>query len=348
MAFKRLVWPILIVFLAGLLLAGCGGGQKASQGEKPQAEKSQTEKPKAEKYPTRPVKIMVTHGPGSTTDIATRLMVPYLSKNLGQPVVVENLEGGGGRVARAQVFKEKADGYTLLATGFPSTQLGELLYKGAYKTAEWTYLYNFQGGGDYGTIYVAKDSPYQSLKDLVEASKKKPLTLGMAGLGSGTHLMSSLMREKAGLQHQIVPFDAAQVVMAVLGKQVDAALDSASGIATEGRVRLLSVLSDHGRSALAPDVPSTAEQGYPGMEVSFRIGLVGPPGMPEEVVKVLSEAMKKATSDPALAADYQKAKMALDPLAPGDFKKANQDLLAALQAVVPTMEKEMKTIGTKQ
>lgn len=105
MSRKRLVWLVLSVFLAGLTLGGCGGGQKASQGEKPQAEK-----PKAETYPTRPVKILVTHGPGSTTDIATRLMVPYLTKYLGQPVVVENLEGGGGRVARAQVFKEKPDG----------------------------------------------------------------------------------------------------------------------------------------------------------------------------------------------------------------------------------------------
>ncbi len=295
----------------------------------------------AAKYPTRAVKVYLTHGPGSGIDIVARLAVPYLSKYLGQPVVVENLEGAGGRTARAQVFKEKPDGYTLLISGFPSMQLGELVYDGQYKTAEWTYIHNIQGGGDYGIVYVSKDSPLKTYDDLVKASQTKSLKIAIPGVGSSAHLFAVLLREKAGLKSSVVQFPAAQEVMAVMSGDVAAATDTASGISGDDRVRGLAVASDGARSPMFPNVPTSKELGFPGLEVPYRVGLVGPPGMPADVVKVLTDAMEKALADPGFKADFDKAKLIPEPMLPAAFKQSNVDLLKALQDVVPSMKKDM-------
>lgn len=328
---KGFIGILLVAALVGLAVAGCGGssGQKASA------------------YPDHAIKLVVTHGPGSTTDMAARLVAEYLQKYLKQPIVVENREGAGGRVARAEVFKAKADGYTLLATGFPSTQLGELLFKGDYKTAEFSYIYNFIGD-DFGVLYVAKDSPYKTFQDLLNASKTKKVVVAVSSLGAGDHLGSLLLREKAGFQHQMVPFEAGQMAMAVIGHQVDAGMDSIGGIATRTDVRPLLVLSGESkRSELLPDVPTAGELGFKDVEVAFRIGLVGPPGLPNEVVKVLSDAMDQVMKDPQFVEAAKKASMMVEGMPPDQFKGMVMNMYNTVQSLVPMMQQDMQKIGTK-
>lgn len=141
---KRWIFSLMAVALVTLLATGCGTNQTTAD--------SSTSDAKEFKF-ADPIKLVITHGVGGTVDTAARNIAPYLSKELGVAVVPENKEGSGGRIARAEVFKAKADGCTILMTGMPSLQLGELLFDGNYKTTDFTYIGNVTGG-DSGVIFV--------------------------------------------------------------------------------------------------------------------------------------------------------------------------------------------------
>ena len=293
-------------------------------------------------FPTRPITLLTTHAAGSGIDIAARVIAPYLSKYVGQPVVVENRDGAGGRAARAELVKLKADGYTLLATGFPSTQLGELIFDGAYKTADFSYIYNFLGGGDYGAIYVAANSPYKTYADLVAASKTKAVKVSIPGMGSSAHLFAVYLRQKAGLNSTVIQYPAAQTLLSVTSGDVPCGTDTVSGLTGQQGIRVLAVASDSGRSPLLPDVPTTKELGFPGLEVPYRIGIVAPPGLPADIAKVLENAMAKAVADPVFQADMKKGGMGVEAQDAAIFKSSNVAILTALRGVVADVKKDMQ------
>lgn len=337
--FTKKTGVFLVVLLALMLgVAGCGGKRPGSSGGNEQA-----------KYPTKPVKFIVTHDPGSTTDIAARLMQPYLQKELGQPVVIENRPGAGGRVAATEVFKAKNDGYTYLVTCFPNQQVGELLYKPDFRTDEMTPVYCFVGGQDYYVLYVAKDSPYKTFKEMVDASQKKPVTIGITALGSGSHFVATMLKQVAGLRADVVTFEASQVLLAVMGKQVDAGIDSAAGIAGEHgqRIRALVQTSDDGRSPFLPDVQTTKECGYTGAELAFSVAILAPPNTPRELTDVIVKAMDKVTHDANYVADCKKASLIPCSIGPDGLKKLNEQIMAKLKGALPTMQKEMKEAAGK-
>lgn len=339
---KSLLFIMFLVLTSAFVVAGCGSAkEEPTSGEEPKEEAT------AVTYPEKPVKLVITHGPGSGTDMIARIMQPFLQKELGQPVIVENMEGAGGRLARTSVFKEKNNGYTFLVTNFPSTQLGELLYDGDYKTSEFTPVYSFVGGQAYFVLYVSKDSPYKEFKDMVEASQKEPLMLGVPGLGSGAHLTATLLKNKAGLKADLVPFDAAQVLLNVAGNQIDGATDTGDGVATEHgqRIRVLTQTSDSERSPLYPDVKTTAENGYPGMELANSTCILAPPNTDKAIVDVIVAAMDKVTNNPEFIANAEKAGYLPNSLGPDDVKKMNEVMMNNLQEIVPVMLKEMENSG---
>lgn len=293
-------------------------------------------------FPTRPITLLTTHAAGSGIDIAARVIAPYFSKYLGQPVVVENRDGAGGRAARAELVKAKADGYTLLVNGFPSTQLGELVYDGAYKTGDFSFIYNFLGGGDYGALYVAANSPYKTYADLVAASKTKAVKVTIPGMGSSAHLSAVYLRQKAGLNSTVIQYPAAQTILAVTSGDVPCGVDTLSGLTNQQGIRVLVLTSDSGRSPLMPDVPTTKELGFPGIEVPYRIGIVGPPAIPADIAKVLENAMAKAVADPAFQADMKKGGMGVEAQDAATFKSSNVAILTGLQGVVADIKKDMQ------
>jgi tripartite-type tricarboxylate transporter receptor subunit TctC len=293
-------------------------------------------------FPTRPITLLTTHAAGSGVDIAARVIAPYLSKYVGQPIVVENRDGAGGRAARAELVKLKPDGYTLLTSGFPSMQLGELVFDGAYKTAELSYIYNFLGGGDYCNLYVAANSPYKTYADLVEAAKTKAVKVTIPGMGSSCHLLAVYLRMKAGLNSTVIQYPANATVLSVTSGDVPCAVDTTSGLVGQQGIRLLIQGSDTGRSSFFPDVPTTKELGFPGLGLPYLIGIVGPPGIPADISKVLENAMAKAVADPAFQADMKKGGMGVEGMDAAAFKAFNITWLAALQSVVADVKKDMQ------
>jgi tripartite-type tricarboxylate transporter receptor subunit TctC len=293
----------------------------------------------AQQFPTRPIKVLATHGPGSTVDLCIRMLAPYFQKHVGVSVVVENMAGAAGRVMRSNLYKEQPDGYTLGITGMPSIQLGELLYKPAYKTMDFTFIYNFVGG-DYGTIIVAKDSPYKNFKDLVQASQSKPVIIAVAGLGAADHMTCVMLRDKAKVNSKIVPFSGGDLMMAVLGKQVDAAVESIASITDRTDVRPLIVFS-LSRVPQFPDAPTAKELGYGDLEVAYRNGIIGPPKMAPDRVAILEAALKKAVADPGFVAEAKKGGLGLEPMDSKEYRAAAERIFISSREIAPIMEKDI-------
>lgn len=326
--FNKPSWLLFGFLLLGafVFLVACSGGTPKSESA-----------PK-EKFPEGPVKIILTHDVGSTIDVSMRGFAPYFQEALGVPVVVENMPGAGGSKARDFVFQAEPDGYTLLASNFPSTQLGELTKPSKYKTLEFTHIASIFGN-NWKAIAVKADSPYRTFNDLLEASKTKELAIGASGgVGSSSHLQSVLL-QKIGLKHRYVPFNGtAEAMTALLGGQVSALFNDHVGLLRfKDQIRILALHSPE-RLPELPDVPTLKELGYEGLEIPFLTGLFAPPGLPKERLAILEEAVKKAVDNPAFQDWAKKSENFIQYMNSEEFYKTSQALYNQMAPLAPLLK----------
>jgi tripartite-type tricarboxylate transporter receptor subunit TctC len=296
----------------------------------------------ADTFPNRPVKIILTHGPGSSIDVSTRGLAPILSRYLGVPVVCENMDGAGGRRAMRYVFSEvKPDGYTIVASAFPSRLIGELLYEETqYSMKDFVHLGSWVGG-DYRVITVAAKSPFKTFQDLLEASKKRKLIMaGGGGLGSTSQVQAAYLLHNVGINAVHVPYEgAAEEAAALLGGHADFALYPLSGALRFVEANQMRMLAIHApkRMPQAPDVPTMDELGYKGVVVPYGIGAWAPPNTPADHAKVLADAIYKAASDPEYAAWAEKSGVLLEPLTAEEFHAMTMEDYKNIKAILPLL-----------
>lgn len=249
-------------------------------------------------YPDRPVKIIVPFAAGGFTDIAARVISQQLSDILGQPFVVENRAGAGSTIGTDLVAKAAPDGYTL---GLISSN--HVTSHNLYKNLSYDPLKSFT------PIAKVADSPYvllvnskvkaNSVKELIELARKsdKPLHYGTSGNGSTQHLMGALFLDKAKVNMEHVPYrGSAQAMQDLAAGFVEvsfAAISNSLPQLRAGNVRALAVTSLK-RSAYLPDVPSLDEAGVKGYEGVVWLALVGPKGVPADIVDRLNKAVHTA------------------------------------------------------
>ena len=167
-----------------------------------------------EKYPSREIIIVVQYRAGGPIDLVTRVLAEYLKKELGVPVIVENRIEGAAIKGFLDVYKGKPDGYTLLSNLLPRNAQMEIVYNAPYKILELTYLpafYRLEG-----FLIVNRDSPYKTVKDLIEGSKEKSLNAGTCGQGSRSQLEVMLLKKNVGVDLEVVPFNGCVSSMMVL------------------------------------------------------------------------------------------------------------------------------------
>ncbi|MDO9066819.1 MAG: tripartite tricarboxylate transporter substrate binding protein, partial [Chloroflexota bacterium] len=292
----------------------------------------------AEKYPTRPIRVVQTHAPGGWLDTNTRLIQPYVEKYLGVSLAIENMEGAGGRKARAYVYTQPPDGYTILVTALPTAQLGEFLYAGEYKTTNFSFISTY-APQDVQVIAVAANSPIKTYKDLVELSKTKVLKLGTAGTATPDHVVVILLKEYTGLQADAVPFaTGADSIMATLGGKIDGLPIEATTLVGRSDLRpLISVAAQ--RLPILPDVPTLKEAGFTEFNLTSFMGFLAPPGLSEDKRKIFEDAVAKANADPEYVAKLKTAK-GMPPLAlrGAEFKKAVEAQNADIQKVLAILQ----------
>jgi tripartite-type tricarboxylate transporter receptor subunit TctC len=284
----------------------------------------------AEKFPSRAVVVVVPFTAGGPQDAGARVLAEYFAKELGVPVLVENHPDAGGVKGVLDVYKAKPDGYLLLSTLFPRTAQTEIVYKTPYKTLEMTYLAAFNQADQ--LVVVNSDSPYKTFKDLVEASKKKSLNCGLPGLGSLGHLNAMVLKKKLGMDFELVPFKGgAPQMMALLGGHVDFNCTDHLTTAAQGdKVRSLAITSEK-RSPKFPNVPTFKELGLDIPVMVSLQGLTAPPGLPEEIRKVLSDALARAIKNP----EFMKK---MDQLGPAPIYMAGPEFKVAATASYKLVE----------
>lgn len=256
----------------------------------------------ADEWPTRPVQIVVSFAAGGTVDIVARLVGERLAARLGQPVIIENRPGAGGNLGAAAVARSNPDGYTLLMSGSPTHSVGPHLYKNLTYDPMRDLPPVAMLAVSPNMLVVNASSPVKSVAELVRLAKEKPgtVTYSSAGIGTSGHLAAELLKAKESLDIPHVPYKGgADAVTGVLTGNVTFIFFTLPAVmpqVTAGKLRALAIASAR-RSALAPEVPTIAEAGYPGFDVIAWYGLFAPRGTPEAVVNKLSSEIRKVLGD---------------------------------------------------
>jgi tripartite-type tricarboxylate transporter receptor subunit TctC len=291
----------------------------------------------AQPYPSRPVKIVVPFAPGGNLDVTARLIGESLGKQLGQPFVVENRAGAGGVVGSEAVAKSAPDGYTLVMATSATTIVSPLL------TGKPPYgLSSFVPVGMVAVspllLEVPAASPHADFRAFVAYSKANPGKVSIAHSGNGTtnHVAILLLREALKVDWLIVPYKGSgPALIDLVGGRVDSMVDQTTSSLPQiqaGKLRALAV-GTRSRIAELPNVPTMQESGLRDYEAVTPSGLLGPAGMPADVVKTLNGAINKALSDPAVVKRLGELGSEPRPMSAADFDgflRGEETKLAAL------------------
>jgi tripartite-type tricarboxylate transporter receptor subunit TctC len=294
-------------------------------------------------YPTRPIRIIIGVPPGAGADFVARLTSQILNDRWGQNVVVDPRPGGGGVIASSLAAKATPDGYTLYQNGFG------LLLQGATKRVEFDVLKTFEPvvrtTSQPYILLVNPGLPAKSVKELIAYSASKPLTYaGSSGIGSTVHLGMERFSTLSGMKLKHVAYKgSAPSILAVMGGEINMAATSAmSAIAAmkTGKVRAVASLGLK-RIPVLPDLPTFAEQGFPGFSITNSYNLWVPARTPSAIIaainRVVSEGMNSPAVEKRLAASGSEG---VDPISPPELK-------AAVAREYAQIEQSVKQLGLK-
>jgi tripartite-type tricarboxylate transporter receptor subunit TctC len=283
----------------------------------------------AASYPNRPIRIVVPFAPGGNIDINARAVAPGLSEALGQPVVVDNRGGAGGRIGTTLVAKAPPDGYTLLlgASGTLAVQ------PAFHDDIEYQPLRDFAFTSLISVvpivIAVHPSIPARNVKELIALARARPGTLlmGSAGTGSNTHLTGELFQSMAKVKFIHVPFKGSGAALIdLVGGQVHLIFDqiSASGpFIKAGKLRPLAI-STLERSKLMPELPTVHESGLPGFESSTYTTIAAPAATPKEIVAKVRDALLKVLDQPTTRLSFERLGAEVVKSTPEEFTRRLQ------------------------
>lgn len=251
----------------------------------------------AQAYPTKPVHVLVSSTAGGPLDVFTRLVTKKMEERLKQTFVVENRSGAGGQLAAVALLQQPADGYTILFSIDTSFTVNPSLFKHVPYDLERDFV-PISVLAKFGqALAVPKSLPVNSIKELKALSLKRDLSYGSAGVGFPSHLSFAYLQAATGIRATHIPYRGnPAALLALLRGETQASMVISTSIlplVKEGKVKLLAY-SDTTRSEVIPDVPTVAEQGYPGFQAVFAYVLLARAGTPQSVVNVLREAARDA------------------------------------------------------
>jgi tripartite-type tricarboxylate transporter receptor subunit TctC len=283
-----------------------------------------------EKFPVRGIEMVISFAPGGATDVGSRILADELSRVLKVPVTPVNKPGASGTTGAAYILKLKRDGYAVFAaTGGPVINGPLTLPDVAYDVfKDFTPVAYF---ASIPNVFVTKgDSPWRSLSDVIDYARKNPgkVTCGSAGTGTESHFNFEILKSLTKLNMTHVPFKSGgDVIPQVLGGHVSMGVNVIAAAGPQikaGTLKGLGITSSK-RLPDYPDVPTTAEQGYPQVNVPTWLGYLVASGTPESAVKILSAAFEKAIKDPALVQKAEKAGYIVEYKNPQEFRKYLED-----------------------
>jgi tripartite-type tricarboxylate transporter receptor subunit TctC len=278
----------------------------------------------AQDYPVRPIKLIVPFAPGGGNDAIARFIARNLSSSLGQPVVVDNRAGAGGRTGVESGVKAEPDGYTLT------------LISNSYAANPSLYAINFDPINDISAIgMIAKtpllvairsDLPVKNVAELIAFAKSSPhpLSYASSGLGGISHLSTELFIKSAGIEMTHIPYKGTSPALTDLVGHVTDVFFSTTGAASPymkaKKIRVLAVTTSK-RSVAEPDIPTVSESGLSGYEVTVWYGLIAPKNLNPNVIQLLNKHLNTALTDPKTLELFKTTGDEATPTTPAEFKK---------------------------
>lgn len=257
----------------------------------------------ASSYPNKPIRLVVPWAPGGATDVIARLVGQELSREVGQPIVVENKSGAGGNIGSSSMLREKADGYALVMT----TSSTHAANKHLYSQLEFDPITDFTHIAMIGSIpnvlVVPPSSSFNSASELQQYAKENPkkLNYGSAGVGSSQHLAAEQLVQATNIEIEHIPYRGSGPAVAdLLAGQLDFMLDTGSMThITNGNLKALAVASKDRVPGL-PNTPTFIEQGIPLSNAAAWYGIAAPAGTPLEVAESLNKSLNKVLKKPTV------------------------------------------------
>jgi tripartite-type tricarboxylate transporter receptor subunit TctC len=302
---------------------------------------------RADDYPSHPIKLIVPYAAGGGADSVARIVARRVGQTIGQPIVIENRGGAGSIIGTEAVQRADPDGYTLLLGQSGPISINPAIYKNLrydpvkdFAPITMTTAYPY-------ILVVNPTLPVKNLQELVALAKAKPgeFNYGTTGVGAANHLVSELFNGKAGIKMVHIPYrgTALAVTDLIAGQVTMVFADPISALAhiQAGTLRALAVTSKE-RSAVAPDVPTIAESGYPGFDAIGWHGILAPAKTPPAIVKKLNDEIVKALQDPDTKALLEKQAMQTVGDTPEAFAAFIQQDIAIWKDVATQANVEVK------
>lgn len=324
----KIVAVVLTVVLAlSVLLTGCS--QKAAT-------------PAKEEYPTKPLTNIVSWAAGGSSDMSQRAVANVFQKYFGQTMVIVNKAGGAAVPGTAEIAKSKPDGYTVGMNWYASFILRPYLLDVPYKIEDFTYILGMVRQRN--AIAVKDDSPFKTLKDLIDYAKANPNKLKFSGspTASMQHLIGMDFNNTVGIQTQFVPYDGGRPsAIALLGGHIDYIVGQPTEFAAElksGQLRLLAAV-ELTRIPDFPDAPTAIELGYNVAHPHMMV-IVGPKGIPADRVKKIHDAYAAALKDPEFLKICKDMGLEVEYKSGEEVKKEIIELNAKYKDLVPKILKK--------
>lgn len=294
-------------------------------------------------WPTKDVRLIVPFPPASPADIMVRAMSDRLKAVWGQALIVENIPGAAGSIGVGRLAKATADGYTLGVTGDAAMVVNISLYKQLSYDPIKDIAPIMQIGTTPNILIVNNDVPAKTVQELVALAKAKPggVKFNSAGYGTSQHMGIEQLKSAAGIQVIHVPTKDLPVTE-VMGGHVDANfanITNALPLVRAGKVRALGVSSST-RSPVAPDIPTIAEQGYPGFNAVAWFGFIAPAGTPDAIVRKVHEDVAKTLAEPELRKSLTDRGIQLADSTPESFA-------GLIRSEIPRIGELLKNSGIK-
>lgn len=275
-------------------------------------------------FPARPITLVVPFAAGGGTDMSARKVAEIMGRGLGQPVIVENKPGAGGPIGLTAVSRAAADGYTLGWAGNSPLTIAPYVSRKPPYDPEKAFVPVSLACTSSFTYMARKGLGVKTLPELVALARKEPgrISFASSGVGTSTQMLSELLKVAAQIDLLHVPFKGeSEGIQAMLSGQVDMMATGTEGALAQqqgGKLVSLAVTAP-ARVAAAPDLPTVAEAGYPGLQLELFYGLVAPAGTPAAVVERLNAEMRKAVADPSFVEMMRKSGYEARSGSPKDF-----------------------------
>lgn len=297
---------------------------------------------KKDSFPTKPIQNICSWAPGGSSDLSQRLVASLIPKYLGQSMIVVNKPGGAAVPGTTEIARSKPDGYTIGINWYASFVLRPYVLEVPYKTGDFEFILAMVRQRN--VFAVRSDSPFKTLKDLVDFAKKNPGKLRFSGspTASWQHLAGMHFNQVAGIETQFVPYDGGRPsVVAMLGGHIEYIVGQPaewSGELKAGQIRILASIEKERMPAL-PDVPTLLELGYKVAHPHMMV-IVAPKGVPAERIKKIHDAYKQTIESAEFKELADKMVLEVEYKSGADVLKEIQELNAVYSKLVPTILKK--------